>query len=534
MGLNFVATQAQSDSISLAEKYLRGKNNHFRDFWDVKYYDLQLETYAESKSIKGEVVIDLSLDKQGRFLQIDLQKPMQITQVEQLLAFNKVKKIPLHSILNKGDHYFIPTKKLKQEKNIKLRFSFQGKPKIALQAPWDGGWIFTKDLENRNWLSVAVQHQGASLWFPCKDYQGDEPDRGAMIRVKTENNQVAVANGNLISKENGVYTWQVKNPINTYNITPNIGNYVHFSDTYHGENGKLKLNYWVLDYNLEKAKKQFKQVPMMLKAFEHWFGAYPFYEDSYKLVETPFLGMEHQSNIAYGNEYQNGYRGMDRSGSGYGNLFDFIIIHESGHEWFGNNITTEQIADMWVHEAFTTYSEALFVEYYYGKEAAQKYLQGYQRQILNDRPMQGVHDEHQEGSVDMYNKGACMIQTLREWMNDDAAFLALMRGLNKDFRHKIVTGAQIECYIEDKTKLGLKAFFNQYLRTTQIPILAIKKEKNQYFYRWENCVDGFAMPVQLENKDWIQPTQEWKVLPQKDVDVLPNKNLLIQFKNYNS
>lgn len=216
LGLNFVATQAQNGSISLAEKYLRGKNNHFRDFWDVKYYDLQLETHAESKSIKGEVVIDLSLDKQGRFLQIDLQKPMQITQVEQLLAFNKVKKIPLHSILNKGDHYFIPTKKLKQEKNIKLRFSFQGKPKIALQAPWDGGWIFTKDLENRNWLSVAVQHQGASLWFPCKDYQGDEPDRGAMIRVKTENNQVAVANGNLISKENGVYTWQVKNPINTY------------------------------------------------------------------------------------------------------------------------------------------------------------------------------------------------------------------------------------------------------------------------------------------------------------------------------
>ncbi|MRJ10769.1 M1 family peptidase [Ornithobacterium rhinotracheale] len=534
LGLNFVATQAQNDSISLAEKYLRGKNNHFRDFWDVKYYDLQLETHAESKSIKGEVIIDLSLDKQGRFLQIDLQKPMQITKVEQLLAFNKVKKIPLHSILNKGDHYFIPTKKLKQEKNIKLRFSFQGKPKIALQAPWDGGWIFTEDLENRNWLSVAVQHQGASLWFPCKDYQGDEPDRGAMIRVKTENNQVAVANGNLISKEKGVYTWQVKNPINTYNITPNIGNYVHFSDTYHGENGKLKLNYWVLDYNVEKAKKQFKQVPMMLKAFEHWFGAYPFYEDSYKLVETPFLGMEHQSNIAYGNDYQNGYRGMDRSGSGYGNLFDFIIIHESGHEWFGNNITTEQIADMWVHEAFTTYSEALFVEYYYGKEAAQKYLQGYQRQILNDRPMQGVYDAHQEGSVDMYNKGACMIQTLREWMNDDAAFLALMRGLNKDFRHKIVTGAQIERYISDKTKLDLKAFFNQYLRTTQIPILFIKKEQNQYFYRWENCVDGFAMPIQLENKDWIHPTQEWKVLPKKDVDVLPNKNLLIQFKNHNS
>ena len=224
--------------------------------------------------------------------------------------------------------------------------------------------------------------------------------------------------------------------------------------------------------------------------------------------------------------------GLDRSGSGYGNLFDFIIIHESGHEWFGNNITTEQIADMWIHEAFTTYAEALFVEYYYGEEAANKYVQGYKNLILNDIPLQGKYDVHQTGSgMDMYYKGANIIHTSRQWINDDAKFLELMRGLNKDFRHKIVTAKEIEDYIAKKTNLDLSAFWEQYIRTTKIPKLVFDdKQKN---YRWENVVDGFNMPVKMQDGKWLYPTTEWKPLPQEQQyqNLIPDNNFLVESEN---
>ncbi|MBV7439828.1 M1 family metallopeptidase [Weeksellaceae bacterium TAE3-ERU29] len=534
---------AQQSEITLKPEFLRGSNNQYRNFWDVQHYDLTIKPNFEGKSLQGNVIIDLKFNnKDAEFLQLDLQKPMQIDRVEQWDSgkFGKSKPLEINKeyIIEKGDFYFIPLNKITDLKDeIKLKVHFSGKPKIAKQAPWDGGWIFTKDSLDRPWLSLAVQGLGASAWFPCKDYQGDEPDNGANIHVITGKDEVAVANGKLwkssIKKSNeNIYNWEVKNPINTYNITPNIGHYVNFKDEYIGLNGKLDLDYWVLDYNLDKAKKQFQQVPKMLKAFEYWFGAYPFYEDSYKLVETPFLGMEHQSNIAYGNKYQNGYLGMDRSGSGYGNLFDFIIIHESGHEWFGNNITTEQIADMWIHEAFTTYAEALFVEYYYGKEAGNRYVQGYKNLILNDIPLQGKYDVHQEGSgTDMYYKGANVIHTLRQWINDDAKFLDLMRGLNKDFRHKIVTAKEIEDYIAEKTNLDLSAFWEQYIRTTKIPKLVFdEKQKN---YRWENAVDGFNMPVKLEDGKWLYPTTEWNSLAkeEKHQNLITDNNFLVESEN---
>jgi aminopeptidase N len=311
-------------------------------------------------------------------------------------------------------------------KMYRLDIVYHGVPRPAVNPPWDGGWIWKKDAKGRAWMTVACQGLGASVWFPCKDHQSDEPDEGASLTMVVPDTLVAVANGRLTNQSSGKglasYTWQVENPINNYTIIPYIGKYVNFTDTLMGEKGKLDLSYWVLDYDLEKAKKQFTQVKPMLRAFEYWFGPYPFYEDSYKLVEAPHLGMEHQSAVAYGNKFMNGYMGGDLSGTGQGKWWDYIIVHESGHEWFANNITTNDIADMWVHEGFTDYSETLFIEYYKGKDSANVYLQGLRRNISNDKPIIGPYGVNQEGSGDMYFKGANMIHTIRQVINDEKTF----------------------------------------------------------------------------------------------------------------
>jgi len=315
---------------------------------------------------------------------------------------------------------------------------------------------------------------------------------------------------------NTTYVWQVVNPINNYNLIPYIGKYINWTETYEGEKGKLDCSYWVLDYNLEKAKEQFKQVPLMLKAFEYWFGPYPFYEDGYKLIEAPHLGMEHQSAVAYGNGFKNGYRGRDLSGSaaGWGLKWDFIIVHESGHEWFANNITTIDIADMWVHEGFTNYSETLFTEYYYGKEAGSDYCIGTRKLIVNDKPIIGPYGVNKEGSSDMYYKGGNMLHTIRHVINDDEKFRTILRGLNSKFYHSVVTTKQIESYMSEQSGKDLSKIFDQYLRTTMIPVLEYKFTGDNMYYRWSNCVKGFDMPVKLNgtSDDWLKATTEWKTV----------------------
>jgi aminopeptidase N len=296
----------------------------------------------------------------------------------------------------------------------------------------------------------------------------DEPD-SMLISVNVPDNLMDVSNGRLRSVEikankTKTYNWFVSNPISNYGVNINIGDYVHFSEVFKGEKGDLDCDYYVLKDNLEKAKEQFRQVPMMLKAFEHWFGPYPFYEDSYKLVEAPYLGMEHQSSVTYGNGFKNGYLGTDLSRTGWGLKFDFIIVHESGHEWFANSITYKDIADMWVHESFTNYSENLYVEYYYGKEAGSEYVIGSRRNIKNDRPVVGIYDVNYEGSGDMYYKGGNMLHTLRQIINDDEKWRGILRGMNGDFYHQVVTGEQIENYLSEKTGLNLTSIFDQYLR----------------------------------------------------------------------
>lgn len=498
---------------------LKGSNTEFRNFWDVKKYDIVLEPNFEAKSIKGSNKISLTIKKDivNPVFQIDLQSPMKADKI--------TANFPIVDKKTDGDFIFISTKKkFKKGEKYTINIDYSGNPVIAKHAPWDGGWMFTKDKNGNPWMTAADEGIGASIWLPVKDIWSDEPDNGITFKIITPKDLVGVGNGKLIKEENlgdkKSWLWEVKSPINDYSIIPSIGKYVNFKDTFDGEKGKLDLDYWVLDYNLDKAKKQFEQVKPMMKAFEHWFGPYPFYEDSYKLVESPHLGMEHQSNVAYGNKYQNGYLGRDLSGTGIGLKWDYIIIHETGHEWFANNITAKDQADMWIHESFTTYSETLFVDYVFGKADGNKYLQGLRGNIQNDKPIIGTYGIRNEGSGDMYPKGANMIHTIRQVINNDEKFRQILRGLNKDFYHQTVAASQIQNYFSEKSGIDLKSIFDQYLTTIKIPTLEYKQNGNQLTYKWTNVVPNLKLPIRLADGQELKPTEEWQTATLKSPDEL--------------
>ena len=512
---------------------LKGSNTEFRNFWDVKKYDIVLEPNFEAKSIKGSNKISLTIEKDvlNPVFQIDLQSPMKADKV--------TANFPMVDKKTDGDFIFISTKKkFKKGEKYTIDIDYSGNPVIAKHAPWDGGWMFTKDKNGNPWMTAADEGIGASIWLPVKDIWSDEPDNGITFKIITPKDLVGVGNGKLIKEENlgdkKSWLWEVKSPINDYSIIPSIGKYVNFKDTFDGEKGKLDLDYWVLDYNLDKAKKQFEQVKPMMKAFEHWFGPYPFYEDSYKLVESPHLGMEHQSNVAYGNKYQNGYLGRDLSGTGIGLKWDYIIIHETGHEWFANNITAKDQADMWIHESFTTYSETLFVDYVFGKADGNKYLQGLRGNIQNDKPIIGTYGIRNEGSGDMYPKGANMIHTIRQVINNDEKFRQILRGLNKDFYHQTVTASQIQNYFSEKSGIDLKSIFDQYLTTIKIPTLEYKQNGNQLTYKWTNVVPNLKLPIRLADGQELKPTEQNQTTTLKsDKPVEFNKNYYIYTKQIN-
>ena len=478
-------------------------------------YNIAISPDFDTKSLTGSNAIEFQVtgESMRTKMQIDLQSPMKIDSViylGKLAGFNKLGMNSWMIQLPEARHY--EPKELPKITH-KIIIHFSGQPKIAKNPPWDGGWIFTKDKQGRPWMTVACQGLGASVWYPCKDHQSDEPNHGATISITVPDSLTAVANGRLINKfasENGTttYQWKVVNPINNYNIVPYIGKYVHWSDSYPSATGKpLSLDYWVLDYNLEKAKPQFnRDTRRMLEAFEYWFGPYPFPEDGYKLVESSHLGMEHQSAIAYGNGFANGYRGRDFSGSGWGKDWDFIIVHESGHEWFANSITSNDIADMWVHEGFTKYAEVLFVEYFYGRKAADEYSLATRKSIRNDKPVIGDYGVNQEGSGDMYNKGSGLLHHIREMIGNDSLFRSILRGLNKDFYHRTVDSKDIEKYFSKKSGIDLSPVFAQYLLTTQIPVFEYQLTGNQLRCRFLNCRDDFKMPVRFDKAGKITST----------------------------
>ena len=494
---------------------LRGTITDERSWWDLNYYHLDIKVDPEKRTIKGSNTVGYTVLNSNRLMQIDLQEPLNITSVKQnnkSLNFTR-----------EGNAYFIELKKKQKVGKVNyITIEYEGKPKVAIRAPWDGGLSWEKDNNGIDFIATSCQGLGASVWWPNKDHMYDEVD-SMLMSVNVPKHLVNVSNGRLrkvIEKDDNTktYQWYVSNPINNYGVNINIGDYVNFSEKYNGEKGILDLDYYVLRDNLEKAKEQFKQVPMMLDAFEHWFGPYPFYEDSFKVVEVPYLGMEHQSSITYGNKYMQGYLGRDLSGTGWGLKFDYIIIHEAGHEWFANNITYIDIADMWVHEGFTCYSENLYVDYHYGKEASADYVIGSRRGIGNRRPIIGPYNVNREGSGDMYSKGANILHTLRQIAKDDEKWRFILRGLNKEFYHQTVSSKQIEEYISENIGFDLKYVFDQYLRDIRVPVLEYFIKDGVLKYRWAETIDGFNMPIEItldnENK-WLYPENSWKEIALK-------------------
>ena len=466
-----------------------------RTSYDVKRYDLNITINPEQKSIKGFNDITFEVMVPTQKIQLDLFDNMKVDSI----VWN-TKKL---KYIRDNDAVFIDfPEKLASKSNHKLKFYYSGNPKIAKNAPWDGGFVFKKDSNGKDFIGVAVQGTGASLWYPVKDSQTDEPDSGASIKVAVPNGLMNVSNGRFLGSQdlkNGYtrWDWEVKNPINNYTITVNIADYVHIQD----KMPDLDLDYYVLRENEAKAREHFMEVKPMMECFQSKFGRYPFWEDGYKLVETPYLGMEHQSAVAYGNKYKKGYLGMDLSGTGVGMFFDYITIHETGHEWFGNSITSTDIADMWIHEGFTTYSETVFIECMKGYDDAMKYINGQARNVKNDKPIIGQYGVNNEGSGDMYYKGSLLLNTLRHVIADDEKWWKMLYDYSETFKKKIITSDTVIDYFNKASGTDLTPIFRQYLYSNQMPIFIYKVKGDYLYYSWDNVMDDFNMPIDIGFED---------------------------------
>ena len=509
-----LSASAQVPRFSRADT-LRGSITPERAWWDVVHYDLSVRVNPSDSSIVGFNTIHYEVIGPSGEMQIDLMAPLLVDSVVQ-----EGLRLPVRL---DGDVFFVrPEAQQDPNTHHELTVYYHGRPKVAVTPPWDGGFVWSRDPQQSPWVATANQGIGARVWWPNKDHQSDEPD-SLRIRVTVPSSMVEVSNGRLRSVEPGdagttTYEWAVGSRINNYGVTINAGNYVHFGESVDGEAGTLDLDYWVLEPHLARARAQFAQVKPMLACFEEWLGPYPFYEDGYKLVEAPYLGMEHQSAIAYGNRFQNGYLGSDLSGTGRGLSWDYIIIHESAHEWFGNSITTADVADLWVHEGFADYAESLYVECTQGKAAGAEYVVGSRTRIRNDRPLIGPYGVHQEGSGDMYFKGANILHTLRQIVDDDGRWRSMLRGMNEEFRHRTVTSREVEEYLGRAAGRDLGRFFDHYLRSRRVPVLEFSLDGNTVSYRWRAEVEGFDMPVRVtvsqDRSVWISPeTDTWKTLP---------------------
>jgi len=492
---------------------LRGSNTPQRAWWDVTFYDLHVSVMPADSSISGWNGVTYLVKRPARVMQIDLQVPLVVDSMVQQgrpLTFRR-----------DGNAFFVTlVAPQRTGAHNTIDVYYHGQPRVATNPPWDGGFTWRQDSLGHQWIATSNEGIGASVWWPNKDYLGDEPD-SQRIAITVPDSLQDVSNGRLRNTTHNTdgtttYEWFVNDPINNYDVEVNAGRYAHFSETYQGEAGPLTMDFWPLAYHLDTAKVQFQQARSMMQCFEHWFGPYPWYRDGYKLIEAPYLGMEHQSGVTYGNHYENGYLGRDLSHTGWGLKWDFIIVHESAHEWFGNNITMKDQADMWIHESFANYAENLYTECQDGKAAGAAYVIGTRRAIRNDAPIIGTYGVNDEGSGDMYYKGGNMLHTIRQLVNDDEKWRGVLRGLNRTFWHQTVTSAQIEHYMSAHTGLDLSKVFQQYLTTTKVPELQYRLSGSSLAYRWANVVPGFAMPVRVTVGDsayaLIHPTTAWKTM----------------------
>lgn len=530
-GATGVVAQTRMEPITRQET-LRGSVTPEREWWDLLHYHLKVEFLPETKRLQGSNTITFKTLKPGNRMQIDLQPPLAITKINHGASQLKFER--------EGNVYWVTfAKDLPQGVEDKIEIFYEGVPVVSRNPPWVGGITWGRDDLGEHFIVTTCQGIGASIWWPNKDHGADEPNRGMQISVTVPEQLTAVANGRLKKTDHDAaarkktFHWEVLNPINNYGVNVNIANYTHFSDKYRGKHGTLDIDYYVLPHQKEVALKQFKEVTRTLEAFEHWFGKYPFYEDSYKLVVVPYPGMEHQSSVTYGNWFRNGYLERDMCYCGVGLKFDFIIVHETAHEWFGNNISMKDAADMWIHEGFANYAENLFVEYHFGKKDAEDYVIGSRRGIRNDRPIIGVYNSNRQGSGDMYPKGGNLLHTIRHLINDDAKWLSIMRGLNADFRHQTVTTEQIESYIATKAGLNLSKVFEQYLHTTNIPLLRYSVNGKTVSFNYDRVVKGFDMPlrVTINGKEMvIKPAEARQTLdfPEEIKTFEVNRNFYIE------
>ncbi|MHB8839725.1 MAG: M1 family metallopeptidase [Gemmatimonadaceae bacterium] len=505
---------------------LRGSfNTPQRSWWDVTFYDLHVAINPPDSSIRGYTGITYRVVKPAQELQVDLQVPLVVDSMRQdgkAVTYRR-----------DGNAFFATLASPQRAGASKtLTVYYHGKPQPAKRPPWDGGFTWGADSLGNPWIVSTDEGMGASVWWPNKDTEADEPD-SMRIATTVPDPLVSIGNGRLRSiRNNGngstTYEWFSVNPINNYAINVAIGKYEHFTELFQGERGTLTMDYWPLAYHMDIARKQWAQARPMMACFEHWFGPYPWYEDGYKLIEVSNNGMEHQSAVAYGNGFANGYRGRDASGTGYGMKWDFIIVHESAHEWFANNITFKDHADMWVHESFANYAEALYTECQFGKQAGAEYAVGVRRGIRNDRPIEPAdRGVNASGSGDMYPKGGTMLHMIRQIVDNDDKWRGILRGLNKTFWHQTVTGAQIEDYMIKESGKDLSKIFEQYLTTTKIPVFEYSIENGTLKYRWANVVPGFNMPVKVrlagDGYSWVSPTEQWQTttfsLPAADFKV---------------
>jgi aminopeptidase N len=505
------ATASAQQPVFTHADTLRGSITPERAWWDVAFYDLHVRLDPADSTVRGWNGITYRVTGPSRAMQIDLQQPLEIDSIVQdgrRLTYRR-----------DGNAFFVSLA-AKQPKGATkaLTVYYHGRPTVATRPPWDGGLIWARDPDGGTWISTACQHLGASVWWPTKDTQADEPD-SQRVAITVPDSLQAVGNGRLRSVEragDGWATWEwfVGSPINNYDVAPYVGHYAQFTDTYYGEGGPLTLDFHPLAAHLEAAREQWKQVKPMLQCFESWFGPYPWYHDGYQLIEAPHLGMEHQSAVAYGNGFRNGYKGTDLSGTGWGLTWDFIVIHESAHEWWGNSLTTADIADMWVHESFANYSESLYTECRYGREAGATYVRGTRVLIQNQRPIVGPYGVNADGPLDMYYKGGNMLHTIRQVIGNDTTWRAVLRGVQAQFAHQVVTGRQVQEYMSAHAGVDLHRVFEQYLTTTKVPVLEYRIDGAALTYRWANVVAGFDMPVAVlvgkGRSVRLAPTEQWR------------------------
>lgn len=508
-----VIAQSSSDSsYPSRQDSLKGSNTPERAWWDVLHYNLNIQPDLINRNLTGENTITYRVVKSNAKLsmQIDLQPPLHIDSIalgNQKLSFHR-----------DGNAWFINVPPQTKNSTHHILIFYSGKPKENARPPWDGGFVWAKDSLGRPWVSVACEELGASIWYPCKVHLGDEPNNGASITIAAPDTLVAVGNGRLQKQKNNSdgtisYTWSVVSPINNYDISFYMGKYVNISEKYEGEKGMLDMSYWVLDYNIEKAQGYLRgEVQKTIKTFEHWFGPYPFYNDGFKMVEAPYVGMEHQSAIAYGNGFRLG-RIRSSNLTTWDYKTDRLVVHETAHEWFGNNISAIDFTDRWLHEGLAGYAEELFIEAQYGRNAAEEFfIDRPVTRISNKEPVIRRYDIFEDAGPDMYLKGWAIAHMLRAIVNDDEKFRQILRGLNRKFYHHTVSSKQIEAYICKKAGRDLSSFFDQYLRSATKPVLEYKLEGQKVKYRFSNCVEGFSMPVKISSVEtrWLVPTTRWK------------------------